>query len=369
MSDIPLSKRRLRVVVTIDTKVTGFELLAPGGVSGENPRVGRCDFLLNPTEPVDADFWIVFANARPSDGMRCAAENTLFIAAEPEEKKVYPKRFYAQFHRIIDTHRRSGHPRLTLHAPCLSWQYGYNQSLAKFETGYGELIGMRPQETVRNKVSVVCSDAAFTPGQRDRLLFLARLKERLGENLAHFGRGFEPIDDKRDAIQGYRFHLAMENCRAPHYWTEKILDSYLGWAFPLYIGCPNLDEYFPGGSFLRLDIKSPDVAADQILAMLAKPRDEAETAAVAKGRELVLNKHNPWIMWAKWAEEFHDHLAKSADLVIRSHKAYRPFPRGHMYRLKIALNQRLGSRARNGFSAKIPSIFPAIRNPSHPSNE
>lgn len=369
MSEIPLSEKRLRVVVTIDSKVSGFELLAPGGVLGENPRVGRCDFFLNPAEPVDADFWIVFANARPSDEMRCAPENTLFIAAEPEEKKVYPKRFYTQFHHIIDTHKRSEHPRVTLHAPCLSWQFGYNHSLVKFETGYQELIGMDSLETVKNKVSVVCSDAAFTPGQRERLRFLARLKERLGDNLVHFGRGFEPIDDKKDAIQGYRFHLAMENCRARHYWTEKILDAYLGWAFPLYIGCPNLDEYFPDDSFLRLDIASPDEAADRILAMLAKPRDEAEAAAIAKGRELALNKYNPWIMWAKWAEEFHDPRAKSGNLVIRSHKAFRPFPRGHMYRFKIALNERRGSETRGDFGAKIPNRFPVIRNPSHPSKE
>lgn len=335
--------RPLRVLVTVNTRDTGLERLAPGGVAGENPKIGGCEFIFNPAGSVEADFWIVFGNARPCDEAVCAPENTLFIAAEPEEKKVYPKSFYRQFHRIIDTHEKSQHPRVTLHAPCLSWQFGYNQRLAEMETGYRELVAMTCSDEVRNKVSVVCSNASFTPGQRERLTFLARLKERLGDNLVHFGRGFDPIDDKRNAIYGYRFHLAMENCRAPHYWTEKILDSYLGWAFPLYIGCPNLDEYFPDGSFLRLDIKSPDEAADRILAMLAKPRDAAETAAVAKGRELVLNKHNPWIMWAKWAEEFHDPRAKSANLVIRSHKAFRPFPRGHMYRFKTVLNKWRGN--------------------------
>ena len=31
----------LRVAVTIDSKSTGWELLAPGFVEGENPKVGR----------------------------------------------------------------------------------------------------------------------------------------------------------------------------------------------------------------------------------------------------------------------------------------------------------------------------------------
>ena len=125
----------------------------------------------------------------------------------------------------------------------------------------------------------------------------------------------------------------MENCRAPHYWSEKILDAYLGWAFPLYIGCPNLDEYFPKKSFLELDIKSPDDAANRILAMLESPRDQIETDAVSEARKLVLNTYNPWVNWARWAENFYDPKFKPCSLVIRSHKAFRPFPRGLIYRM------------------------------------
>lgn len=325
---------RLKVVVTIDTKVTGWEILAPGGVLGESPSVGRCDFILNPDVPVDADFWIVFANARPCDVVHCAPENTLFIAGEPEEKKVYPKAFYAQFHRIIDTHLRSGHPRVTLHAPCLSWHIGFDHGRSNYDIGYAELAAMDRPADVENRVSVVCSNAAFTPGQRERLEFLAVLKQSLGDRLVHFGRGFRPVDDKLEGIIGYRFHLVMENCRVPYYWTEKISDAYLGWSFPLYVGSPNLGEYFPEDSFLALDIASPEEAADRIEALLATPCDEREQSAVAAGRDLVLNKYNPWVVWAGWAEQFHDPSARSRKTVVRSHKAFRPFPRGLLFRLK-----------------------------------
>ena len=324
----------LRVAVTIDSKSTGWELLAPGFVEGENAKVGRCEFFLNPKESLDVDFWIVFANARPRDVMRCARENTLFIAGEPEEKKVYPKAFYRQFHRIVDTHERSGHPRILLHAPCLTWHIGYDHKRLNFDFGYEKLSKMTCPDEVANKVSVVCSDAAFTPGQRERLAFLDALKARLGDRLEHFGRGFRPVDDKLEAIQGYRAHLVMENCRVPHYWTEKISDAYLGWSFPLYIGCPNIGEYFPEDTFKSLDIRDVDGAVKLIEQLLAVPRDDAEKTALADGRRLVLDKYNPWTAWARWAEEFHNSKVVSENLVMRSHKAFRPFPRGLLFRLR-----------------------------------
>lgn len=326
--------RLLRVVVTMATETSGLELLASGYVAGLNPIIGGCEIILNPRKEIEADFWIVFANARPRDEMCCAAENTLFIAAEPEEKKIYPKAFYAQFHRIIDTHLKSDHPRLLLHSPCMSWHVGLNQESHSFQIGYRELAAMDCPTEVENKVSVVCSDATFTPGQRERLKFLADLKEKLGDRLVHFGRGFHPVADKLGAIRGYRFHLVIENCRVPHYWTEKISDAYLGWSFPLYVGSPNLGEYFPASSFVGLDINAPVQAAETIDAMLASPRDEREISAIEEGRGLVLGKYNPWMAWARWAKEFHDPHAQSEKTVIHSHKAFRPFPRGLLYRLK-----------------------------------
>jgi len=302
--------------------------------------VGRCDIRLNPTGAVEADYWIVFANGRPADQLHCAPENTLFIAAEPEEKKVYPKAFYRQFHRLIDTHERSGHPRITRHAPCAAWHLGLDHRQDRFTFGYDTLSALPPPAARSNKVSVVCSNAAGTPGQRQRLAFLAELKTHLGDRLVHFGRGFNPVDDKLDAILGYRYHLVMENCRARDYWTEKLADAYLGWAFPLYLGCPNLGDYFPAASFAGLDIDNPALAAERILGWLERGPDGAERAAGAEGRRRVLGHYNPWLAGARWAETYHQPEAAATWLTIRSHKAFRPFPRGWWYRWRTR-SQRL----------------------------
>lgn len=339
LATIPSGDRpSLRVVVTMDPEAGGWRLLAPGGV----PRIGRCEFQLNPTGKIEADYWIVFANARPVDRIRCAPANTLFIAGEPEEKKIYPHRFYQQFHRLIDTHDRSGHPRITRHAPCLSWHLGLDHQSRAFQFGYDTLAALPPPAERRNQVSVVCSDAAFTPGQRRRLAFLTEIKRHLGDRLVHFGRGFRPVDDKLDAILGYRFQLVLENCQARDYWTEKLADTYLGWAFPVYAGCPNLADYFDPASFAAVSLDDPAAAAGVIRGLLDKPAGEAELAAVAAARHRVLDHYNPWFAWARWAEAFHDPAAVPQWLTLRSHKAFRPAPRGWLYRWRTRHAARTG---------------------------
>jgi hypothetical protein len=125
----------------------------------------------------------------------------------------------------------------------LSWKE------SRFTIGYDALKQLTPPEK-QNRVSVVCSTTAQTAGQRQRLKFLAALKQRLGDDLMVFGKGFQQIDDKLEATLPYRYHLVLENSQSPHYWTEKLTDAYLGWAFPLYVGCPNVGDYFAKESFL-----------------------------------------------------------------------------------------------------------------------
>ena len=108
--------------------------------------------------------------------------------------------------------------------------------------------------------SVVCSSLTTTEGHRKRIRFIEKLKSNLGANVDIYGRGFNPIADKWDAIAPYKYHIVLENSRYPHYWSEKIADAFLAYAFPIYYGAPNLGEYFPSGSFAPIDLTDPDAA-------------------------------------------------------------------------------------------------------------
>jgi len=322
----------LKVAVTTDMLQQDLEKLCPH----HELRWGRCEFVINPPAGTACDYWIVYCGARPQDRMVCAPENTLFIAGEPPSKKIYPRGYYAQFHRVISTRADDPHPRITATALGLPWHVGLKNN--RYLYGYDELKALRPVPK-QNKVSVVCSSLRATGGQRQRLDFLDFLKQRLGDRVVHFGRGFTPIDDKMEAIAPYRFHLVLENSRSDHYWTEKLADSYLGWAFPLYLGCPNVDEYFPEASFARISPDDPAAALALIENLLATPPAPETDRLIGHCRDLVLDTYNPFARFAHWAELFHQPLP--ARMVrIDSHKAFRSFPSGTLYRLRRWLKAR-----------------------------
>ena len=307
--------------------VGGLDWFTPG----RSMKVGRCRFAVHPPEDQPYDFWIVFGNAKPRETTQVAPINTLFIAAEPPAKKRYPKRFYQQFNHVVDTHTGSRHPRLVVDALGLFWMVGLSWKRYGYDYGYDYLKALVPPEKI-NRVSVVCSSTASTPGQRRRLKFLAALKERLGDKIVHFGKGFTPVDDKMEAVLPYRFHLVLENSQSPHYWTEKLADAYLGWAFPLYVGCPNLADYFSEDSFCSLDMDDVDGAVATIERLLASPCSQMEIAAVRGARERILDVFNSFVRFAYWTERFYRDEPAQA-VTIRSAKAFRAV-RGWFYRFK-----------------------------------
>ncbi len=327
--DSPATCRGLRVAITTTVNHGGLELLCPRG----ELRWGNCEFLLNPPRGTACDFWIVFAGSRDRDQLDCAPENTLFIAGEPPSKKIYPRKFYAQFHRVVSTHAADPHPRVTTSLPGLNWHVGLNRGDNRYAYGYDELSQLQPGAKA-NRISVVCSDLTTTAGQRRRLALLDHLKAALGDAIVHYGRGFTPIGDKLDAILPHRFHLVLENSCSPDYWTEKLSDAYLGWAHPIYAGCPNLRDYFPATGFTAVDVTHPDAAVAIIRALLEKPAAPDEWAHLRPCRELILNAYNPFARFAHWAERFHQAGAVPRPVRITTHKAFRPFPRGLLYRLK-----------------------------------
>ena len=323
------SKRKLVVAVTTTIRHGALERLCPG----TDLEVGNCTFLLNPARGTECDFWIVWAGSRDNDHMRVAQENTLFIAGEPPSKKVYPRPFYAQFHNLVTTHANDPHPRVTTSAPGLNWHVGLDHASNRYLYGYDELNRLESGDKSPS-ISVVCSNLTTTEGQRKRLAFLDQLKQELGDRVIHYGRGYQSIDDKMHAILPHQFHLVLENSCSPDYWTEKLSDAYLGWAFPVYAGCPNIGDYFPEGGFQSIDFDAPGKSIEAIKILLANGVNEEQKAHVAECRRRILDVYNPFARFAHWAAEFHQPGLAKQNVSITSHKAFRPFPRGLLHRLK-----------------------------------
>lgn len=324
---------QILVRINMDCAPGGLEFFTPGG----NLRWHNCNFACNPEPGGRADFSVVLGNARPYDSFTAAPANTLFIAGEPLSKKVYPRAFYRQFGHVVDSHDRSRHPHLHVSALGLNWHVGLDHAAHCYRYGYDHLAALACPDK-ENRIAVVCSNASRTPGQRQRLALLDALKQRLGDRLVHFGRGFEPVNDKMDAILPYRFHLVLENSILPNYWSEKLADALLGWAYPVYLGCPNVGDYLPAAAVSAIIGLDADAVARRIEVLLDAPLSATQQSALAEARDRVLNVYNPFAWAAHWAERLYQPGLVEKTATIRTHKAYRSFLRGYLFRLRSALS-------------------------------
>ncbi len=318
--------KELIIKINIANPPGRLDLLTPSS----SLRWGKCQFTINSESANKTDYYVVWYNANPVDHFYGAAENTLFIAGEPASIKVYPKLFYQQFANIIDTHSLSCHKSVRETALGLCWHAGLNLSTKCYDYGYDYLKSLEPPGKA-NKISVICSQKANTIGHRKRLAFIQQLKERLGDRIVHYGRGFEEVNDKLDVILPNRFHLVIENTHAANYWTKKLADSYLGWALPFYAGCPNLSDYFATDAFIPLDLNNVDDAVNRISHMLETKRTENELNSIRLARNLILDTFNPFAQSAYWARKLHVKNALEKHHTIRSHKAFQRFPNNIIY--------------------------------------
>ena len=104
---------------------------------------------------------------------------------------------------------------------------------------------------------------------------------------------------------GYRFHLCMENCCTINYCTEKLIDSYLGWSFPLYSGCTNVDDIYPANSLIKIDINNADESARKMVKVLNSNVSLDEKYALIEARRIALNERNPFVSMVGLASRFY----------------------------------------------------------------
>jgi hypothetical protein len=48
-----------------------------------------------------------------------------------------------------------------------------------------------------------------------------------------------------EPYESYDFHICIENVETNHYFSEKIINALLCHTTPVYLGCRNIDQYFP----------------------------------------------------------------------------------------------------------------------------
>ena len=105
------------------------------------------------------------------------------------------------------------------------------------------------------KISLMISKRTHTVGHMYRHMLCSEiLNTRLPIDI--YGNGckfYYNVTDSRikgefegkEPYLDYQFHIAIENFQTPHYFSEKIMDPLLCNTVPIYLGCNNIDTYFP----------------------------------------------------------------------------------------------------------------------------
>jgi len=266
----------------------------------------------------------------------------VFVASEPENVKRYSTAFLAQFDAVITSDRETPHPKRIFIQAGLPWHVGCMAAGGKLldtPMTFEDFEAHEPRKT--RLVSVVSSDKAFTPEHRARLAFVEKLKAALGDQVDVFGRGIADFADKRDVLDAYRYHIAIENCAIEDYWTEKLADPYLTLTFPIYHGCPNIRDYFPEEALQPINIYKPDEAVEIIRQVIGSDLAEQRREHLLEARRRVMHEHNVFGLLAGVARDMLAGDGTSGQQRVRTlypESHFKPF----VSRLKLSLRSRVG---------------------------
>lgn len=296
------------IKVRVDTCMSDIDLRAflPGG----RERLGRCEFAIDPEHAEPCDFWIVYGGLNKRKSLLCPPRNTLFIACEPPAIARCAGRFLTQFHHLVTCDPSIAHPRNHLSYLGLPWHIGLKFPEERFVLSLDELHQIPcPKKT--KLVSAICSTKTKVRGHVQRIEFIQRLKSHFGDRIDFFGRGSNPVAMKWEAIAPYRYHIALENSCVPHYWTEKLADAYLGYAYPIYSGCPNISDYLTADSLTPIDVTRTEEAIALIERVIDEDRYSESLESRANARRKILDHYGLFAVMATWVESLYEAHART----------------------------------------------------------
>ena len=133
-------------------------------------------------------------------------------------------------------HEDSYHTILTYDARFLDrpkWKfYPYGGSWIAFDQW-----GMH--EKTKN-ISIIASDKNTSEGHKLR----HEIIRKFGDQIDVYGRGYNPIKSKFEALAPYRYSIIVESGRFDYYFTEKLIDCLSVGTIPIYWGCPSINKFF-----------------------------------------------------------------------------------------------------------------------------
>ena len=175
---------------------------------------------------------------------------------------------------------------------------------------YDDLKKIRPSEK-RQKIICVQSNKRILQGHVLRLKFIHEFCKRNSEIIDLAGSITKDLDfwsfnnkvelkneDKFETLSEYQYSLAFDNGQYKNYFGTQFTDSLLTWTVPVYWGSPNIEEFFPDGSYINFSV-TDDFEINRIVEKLTNTNDyKNRMPSIEKARNLILDKYNMWnVIW------------------------------------------------------------------------
>ena len=219
------------------------------------------------------------------ESLACDPSRTILLTYEPSSIKFYGYDYVRQFAHVLTSHEAACLSHRNRHdvPPVGLWYYG----------SYSDVQSLSVPPVKTHDVSVFYSGKTMNHSLHDlRHRFITGMMNRFGSDLSVYGRGYQPVEKKKTALDPYRYHIAMENHQGPHHWTEKLSDCFLGYCMPVYAGCTNIADYFPENSYIQVDPRCIDSAYDRITQAIGEGYYEKNISAIIEARQRVLNRYS-----------------------------------------------------------------------------
>ena len=240
--------------------------------------------------------WLVVFDEMPADSvgtvvcgcerLACPRECTMLLTWEPVSVKDYSRGYTRQFGHLLTNRppEAEEHPHYHLGRGYYYWLNGRD-----YEENATTVI---PPKT--KLISAVCSSKRMRFTAHDaRFRLISHLAGTIPD-LAWFGRGVRPLEKKYEALDAYRYHVAVENHIGVHHWSEKIADALLCECLPFYAGDPDLGHVLPPESFIPIPIDDPGEAERIIRDAIATDQYAKRREAVLEAKRLLLTRYNLW---------------------------------------------------------------------------
>lgn len=251
-----------------------------------------------------ADYdWVVVYDELPRKtayvDIACSLDRTILVTQEPQIIKVQSPAYTNQFNYILTTCDPSviRHRHYRRGCGCLVWMNGHSVE---------ELV-QYPEFEKTEMVSNVCSRKLMKHTNHYKR---HQMLEYLLANLPGFvwkGQGICEIAHKYEALDSFRYHVAIENTVQPYHWTEKVADPILSLTLPFYSGDPKLGEVLPEESFIRIPVDDPQETLRIINAAIANDEYSKRLPALKEARRRIVEQYN---LYAQVLQVIAEHEAK-----------------------------------------------------------